>query len=274
MRKIIFTVAVCLFITAVLLVIGFCDFPLKALTLSLVSTAMFIGFAFLLRAVNPKMSARRFFSLRGIRFADIGVIFWSTVVIVSGTFLLNVATSLFCDAVGLESTVSKLSSMNEENYLFVLITVAILPAFTEEFFFRGAVLSSLEGRGILFSVLMTSALFTVMHGLDIYFLPTFFAGLVLAFVVRVSKSVFAAAAVHMINNILSYILWRYATRLFAVKLEAVMIYAAVIALLTGALFIVSSAIRRLKKDMYRKCNILNEGEIVWAKNQDGQEKKS
>lgn len=61
MRKIIFTVAVCLFITAVLLVIGFCDFPLKALTLSLVSTAMFIGFAFLLRAVNPKMSARRFF---------------------------------------------------------------------------------------------------------------------------------------------------------------------------------------------------------------------
>ena len=53
-----------------------------------------------------------------------------------------------------------------------------------------------------------------------------------------------------------------------------MIYAAVIALLTGALFIVSSAIRRLKKDMYRKRNILNEGEIVWAKNQDGQEKKS
>ena len=109
MRKIIFTVAVCLFITAVLLVIGFCDFPLKALTLSLVSTAMFIGFAFLLRAVNPKMSARRFFSLRGIRFADIGVIFWSTVVIFYGTFLLYVATSLFCDAVGLESNVSKFS---------------------------------------------------------------------------------------------------------------------------------------------------------------------
>ena len=244
----------------------------KGLVISAVSTAMFIGFAFVLRAANPKIKARKFFALRGIRITDVGMIFWSTVVLVSGTFILNVLTSVFCNAVGIESSVSKLSSMNAENYFTILITVAVIPAFTEEFFFRGAVLSTLDEKGPVFAVLVSSALFTLMHGLDIYFLPTFFAGLVLSFVVKTTKSVFAAAAVHMINNILTYVLWLYATRLIAVKLESIMIYAAIFALLIGAIFIISSAIKRLKKEMYKQRNILNEGEIVWVKNQANQEK--
>ena len=78
---------------------------------------------------------------------------------------------------------------------------ALLPAFCEEFLFRGHVARGFSGKGYLFGVLASSALFAVMHGSPIQLVYQFFLGAVCSLLVIFTRSLWTSVIVHFISNL-------------------------------------------------------------------------
>ena len=81
----------------------------------------------------------------------------------------------------------------------------VLPAFCEELFFRGFVLSgfvsAFRGRGdVARAVVLTSVLFAVFHIFPEKWLPTFLVGLLLGFLAVRTGSIWPGIVAHAVNN--------------------------------------------------------------------------
>lgn len=246
MRKTIFVGILCLLMMAVLTVMGAFTFPHKTLIYSAVSAVLFWGAGVSLKATSPEVSIRRFFRLRPPRLRNFFLIFWGTLSLVFGSFLLNFLTSRIGRALGFSFS-SSLKAISDEGWLLPLVTIAVIPAVFEEFFFRGAVMSVLSEKGITYAVFVSSAFFVLMHGLDPYFLSTFFAGVVLACVVTVTGSVYSSMVVHLVNNILSYVLILYAEKLSIVQLDFYMLYSVGLLFLISLIGLLTSVMHHYKK---------------------------
>lgn len=97
------------------------------------------------------------------------------------------------------STAQSATSIGE---LIAYICVsALLPAFCEEFLFRGHVARGFSGKGYLFGVLASSALFAVMHGSPIQLVYQFFLGAVCSLLVIFTRSLWTSVIVHFISNL-------------------------------------------------------------------------
>ena len=88
-------------------------------------------------------------------------------------------------------------------FLFTVLAVAVFPAFLEEFFFRGVILGSLVKFGKPFAIFTSAVIFGLIHGNLIQIPFAFLVGLVLAFAVLESGSLWAGILIHFINNFLS-----------------------------------------------------------------------
>lgn len=85
--------------------------------------------------------------------------------------------------------------------LYLVLTMAVIPAITEEFLFRSVIVAEYESAGVPAAVFMSSLTFAMLH-FNFAKLPVYiFCGLVLVLVLYTTRSVFAAMTVHMINNI-------------------------------------------------------------------------
>lgn len=91
------------------------------------------------------------------------------------------------------------------NYEVVLsfITTAMVPAFCEEFLFRGAILSSLKPFGKAPAIIISAVLFGLMHQNAEQLLYATAAGLVLGYVVYETGSMWCAILIHFVNNFIS-----------------------------------------------------------------------
>ena len=93
------------------------------------------------------------------------------------------------------------------NYKLVLqfITIALVPAFCEEFLFRGVILSNLMPYGKGLAIVGSSVLFGLMHGNFHQFLYTTVAGVILGVVYVLTDSIWCSIFVHLINNSVSIV---------------------------------------------------------------------
>lgn len=97
------------------------------------------------------------------------------------------------------STAQSATSIGE---LIAYICVsALLPAFCEEFLFRGHVARGFSGKGYLFGVLASSALFAVMHGSPVQLVYQFFLGAVCSLLVIFTRSLWTSVIAHFISNL-------------------------------------------------------------------------
>lgn len=90
-------------------------------------------------------------------------------------------------------------------FVYVMIALAILPAVTEEFVFRGILLQEYRTAGCSksTSLILSSLLFAMLH-FNIAQLPVyFFGGVAFGCVMMVTDSLFAAVLVHFLNNAFS-----------------------------------------------------------------------
>lgn len=85
-------------------------------------------------------------------------------------------------------------------YIFLLLLVAVLPAITEEITIRGVVLSGYEDKNIYLSCIVTGLLFGIMHLDPQQFLYATVLGGILALVVRITNTIFAASLIHFFIN--------------------------------------------------------------------------
>ncbi|MBQ8448497.1 MAG: CPBP family intramembrane metalloprotease [Clostridia bacterium] len=85
--------------------------------------------------------------------------------------------------------------------VLMVLSLAVLPAITEEFIFRGIVLSEYRAGGSVFSLVFSSLLFAFVH-FDLPQFPIYFLlGMLLGWVAYITRSVWASAAVHLAYNL-------------------------------------------------------------------------
>lgn len=129
------------------------------------------------------------------------------IAMIAGSALINLGLfKLFPDSGA--GTVTSVTAQGQ-NLFFSVITFAVLPAITEEFLFRGVILTEYQSVSIPFAVVISSLLFAMMH-LNPMRLPTyFFCGILLAIVAYATRSLVAPMLVHLFNNIATLILDRF-----------------------------------------------------------------
>lgn len=89
-------------------------------------------------------------------------------------------------------------------YFLGLLMLAVMPALSEEFLMRGVVLNAAEQRrDFSYAILITAGMFSLMHGNPIQTVHQFMLGMTLAYIVLVSRSIWAGVLLHLFNNFLS-----------------------------------------------------------------------
>ena len=113
--------------------------------------------------------------------------------------LVNGSFSLF----GIENLGGSIDAGSDPSVLLYFLTVAILPAFAEEFAFRGILMGVLRPYSEGLAILVSSAMFALMHGNFVQLPFTFCCGLVFAFIDIKTNSMLPSIIVHFFNNALS-----------------------------------------------------------------------
>lgn len=89
----------------------------------------------------------------------------------------------------------------KDNFLLNLFVIAIMPAICEEMFFRGFIFTSFKGeKSARGAILFSSILFGFMHIDFLRIIPTSILGIILAYSVYKSGSIFVAMLIHFLNN--------------------------------------------------------------------------
>jgi membrane protease YdiL (CAAX protease family) len=197
--------------------------------------------------------------------------------------LLNYLTSLFYAALAVDSPAAFSGSAYESDGMAVLC-IAVLPAFFEELFFRGALYSTLRGGvkssfgkyrggagGLVAVVLISALLFMLLHGPSWYFISDFYAGVLLALLVSLTGSLFSSMAAHLLANTASYFLAIYGGRLEAAGIENLTVHLVVICFL-GAICHVLHLMKKLI--LFRAAedpSRVNENSRRWEEQKKGEE---
>ncbi|MGN1445413.1 MAG: lysostaphin resistance A-like protein, partial [Eubacteriales bacterium] len=114
--------------------------------------------------------------------------------------------------IGYEYTASTLGTSDPEA-IYLYITVALAPAFCEEFLFRGVIYGNLRRYGMWSATLISALLFALMHQSISQTLYTFAAGIVMALTYELTGSIWCSTFLHMFNNLYSVVQEVIAARL-------------------------------------------------------------
>lgn len=85
-------------------------------------------------------------------------------------------------------------------YIVMLLLVAVMPAITEEVTIRGIVLSGYDKKNKFLAAAITGIMFGIFHLDPQQFLYAAVLGFILAYVVRITNSIFASVLMHFIIN--------------------------------------------------------------------------
>ena len=97
-------------------------------------------------------------------------------------------------------------------FILSILSVAVAPAFIEEFLFRGVIMGSLLKFGKAFAIFTSAFLFGLVHGNLIQIPFAFMVGLVIGAMVVETNSIWTGVIIHFINNFIS-VCMDYLTRI-------------------------------------------------------------
>ena len=154
-----------------------------------------------LRGKEYRKSLRiRFFSPSAII-----LVVTASVLLISGSALIGAGMSAaFPEAFAVSSSASYSgidTAPGVADGLFIVISLAIVPAVTEEVLFRGIMLTEYTSQGVFAAVLISSLAFAMGHFSFVRFPVYLFSGLVLAAVTFATRSLTASVIVHVLNNV-------------------------------------------------------------------------
>ncbi len=128
----------------------------------------------------------------------------AALVMIGGSLLYSVLISSFEDpsyTFTLYDAFSVKKSTSLSGILYLIFTYALIPAVFEEFTFRGLISSSYESASPVYSVMMSSLFFAMIHP-DIKYFPFYlFSGLVLGLSLYATRSIFATIIIHFLYNV-------------------------------------------------------------------------
>lgn len=137
--------------------------------------------------------------------------------------------------------------------LYIILAYGALPAFCEEFLFRGVLVAEYEKRSTTAAILLSAIFFAMLHFDIVRFPAYFFSGILLALTLYATRSVLATMVVHFAHNLIAIFGRPYLQTLFELGGERLFIFIiSALFLLFGALFCGEAA--RLYK-YYAKLNL-------------------
>jgi membrane protease YdiL (CAAX protease family) len=102
------------------------------------------------------------------------------------------------------------SMLANEYIILSIILVGIIPAFVEEMFFRGVILSGFkENYSQKKAIIVSSLLFGIIHLNPWQFVTAFIIGLISAWICLQTKSILPSIYMHLFNNMLSVLVMKY-----------------------------------------------------------------
>lgn len=120
------------------------------------------------------------------------------------SMLGNVASNIIQNNIalfGLKNSIdfnTEVSSVTE--VLLYFVSTALVPAFAEEFAFRGVLMGSLRKYGDAFAIVISSIMFGAMHGNIVQIPFAFMLGLIFGYADCKTNSIFPSIIIHFINN--------------------------------------------------------------------------
>ena len=115
--------------------------------------------------------------------------------------------SWFCTAIGytIPEEMSVAGVYDDPSMVILYMSVALAPAFAEEFLFRGVFYTNLRPYGRTQAILISSLLFALMHQNIGQLFYTFVAGIAMALMYELTGSIWCSVFFHLLNNELSII---------------------------------------------------------------------
>jgi len=276
MKKILISLAACVIIVAILKTLTFFVFEQKEIIYSLISTFLFIvGILFLKTMSGIKFN--KFLKIYPIKFEDTGIIVWMSIALITGGFILNIATIAVCDILDITIvSTSTLSNVDTKSFILSVITMTVIPAVMEELFFRGALMTFLEDKGKIFSLVITSLFFALVHGSLNFFVTTFFAGIILSLICLTTNSIYTSMIAHFLNNIMSYFIFLYSEKLSEVGFDNVIVYIFILIFLISIYNALNSFGNKMKKRLGEKSGnekIVGDIKSIWAEKGKAKQEK-
>lgn len=90
--------------------------------------------------------------------------------------------------------------------LFYIVSIAVVPALTEEAAIRGCIMQPLRKHGDRFAVIASSLIFAILHGNFIQAPFAFIVGLGLGYICCITDSLWPPIIIHFVNNLYSVII--------------------------------------------------------------------
>ncbi len=274
MKKILPPLTVSAVIVIALRVLSLFSFKYSQLIYSAVSIILLLGGSFILKIFAEKKTRLiRFFKLRFAKQKDLPIIFWMTLTLISGSFMLNILSLNFFNAIGINVDGNMLAAYDTENMWMSLLTIAVLPAIFEEIFFRGATMSVLSKEKTASAIFISAALFALVHGSLYLIFSSFFAGIVFGITVYLTDSIYTSIMTHFLNNIMAYILFTYSNLLSDAGFDETILFVTTLIFLISVYGAISITARRYKKDLNERKPIINEGELIWERRKEKRSSK-
>ncbi len=117
--------------------------------------------------------------------------------------ILSVAFNWLLESLGITPSVSLPSTDGALNVVLALLAVIVLPALSEEFLFRGVMLSAYRERGVIGSCLLTALIFALSHFNLAQLVHQVILGFILAYLTASTGSIWYAVLVHLLNNVIA-----------------------------------------------------------------------
>ena len=128
----------------------------------------------------------------------------SPLLILAGLAVITVSAyinSFFCDLISYEMPNDLFGTAYDNPHAVILyMSMALAPAFAEEFLFRGVIFSQLRPFGRRQAILISAGLFALMHQNIGQIIYTFAAGIVLALMYELTGSIWCGVICHLVNN--------------------------------------------------------------------------
>ena len=237
----------------------------NGLILSLIGAALFLLGAFFLRLLAPSVRTGKFFALKNMSFLEWRLTVCFALDLIFGSFLLNYLSGMLLRRITQAPTAY--SAAGYPSVPVALLCIAVLPAVTEELFFRGAVQTTLRMARLrtVLVICLPAFFFMLMHGNLWYFSTNFFAGALLSLLVYLTGSSYAAMFAHFLSNFVSFFIAMYSARLASVGNGTLMVHVMVVCLI-GAL---CHTLHLIKKLILRRRSEdrsgVNENSRLWEK---------
>ncbi len=124
-----------------------------------------------------------------------------------GFAYLNHLLMLMLELIGIPNILNMITEtyVYPEEYVLLHMTVSLVPAFCEEFLFRGLICARLRPYGKTVAIVGSAVLFGLMHGNLGQLLYTTAAGVMLGWCFVETGSIWPGVIAHMLNNLLGVI---------------------------------------------------------------------